>query len=152
MFAGCFTYIANLSIINYLNIVRCIIVYLKYIIIIMGLQKRLQLAVAGNMCNGRKGLKMHQCSCRVIKGLARETLEEQNTIDEVVFVPERNAIIEYVVSIKAVTKLPKFFDQWRLANEYFITASTIAEITTSNLLSILCNIDNFIHLSPLSYK
>jgi len=110
-----------------------------------GVQKRLQLAVAGNMCNGRKGLKMHQCSCRVIKGLAGETLEEQSTIDEVVFVPERNAIIDYVVSIKAVTKLPKSFDQWKLANEYFITASTIAEISTSNLLSILCNMDNFIY-------
>ena len=35
-----YTYIADLSIIHCLNVVRCIIVYLKYIIIIMKFQKK----------------------------------------------------------------------------------------------------------------
>ena len=36
----------------------------------------------GKMCNGLKGLKMHQRSCRVIKGLAAEAFEIQVTVEQ----------------------------------------------------------------------
>ena len=32
----------------------------------------------GKLCNGLRGLKMHQRSCRVIKGLEQETFEHQD--------------------------------------------------------------------------
>ena len=32
----------------------------------------------GKLCNGLRGLKMHQCSCRVIKGLEQETFQHQD--------------------------------------------------------------------------
>ena len=44
----------------------------------------------GKLCNGLRGLKMHQRSCRVIKGLEQETFEHQD--------------------------INQSYDQWRLVN------------------------------------
>ena len=58
----------------------------------------------GKMCHGLKGLKMHQRSCRVIKGLAGETFEIQGTVEQIVE-RDRNEIIEDNVSIKTGVKI-----------------------------------------------
>ena len=76
---------------------------------------------------------MHHRSCRVIKGLAGETFEIQ---------PERNTVIDDTVLIKAGVKLPKSFDQRKLANDYFTAALPIADITTCNLPTIISNMNN----------
>ena len=58
--------------------------------------------------------------------------------EQVAVEQQRNTIIGDTVSTKAWPKLPKSFDQWKLANEYFTAALSIAEIRTNNLPSIIC--------------
>ena len=69
---------------------------------------------------------MHQRSCRVIKGLAEEMFEIESNIRQVAVEAEQNTIINDIVFIKAGVKMPKSFDQWKLANDYFTAALPIA--------------------------
>ena len=90
-------------------------------------------------------MKIHHLSCSVIKGLAEETFEIQSNIEQVTVEPERNTVIDDMALIKAGAKLPKSFDQWKLANGYFTAALPIAKTTTYNLPSIISDVNNVIY-------
>ena len=82
----------------------------------------------GKFCKGIRGLKMHQRSCRVMDGLAKDAYEEledemiENSIDQ-----DTNDIIESQSSqnfgdpciLKKGIKLPKSPSEWSTANDYF---------------------------------
>ena len=82
----------------------------------------------GKICKGARGLKMHQCSCRV--GLNDELyndIEEQINIDSE-NVPELNQSTSHeespvndndVPNLRKGIKLPKSNSEWSTANEYF---------------------------------
>ena len=80
----------------------------------------------------------------MINGLARETFEIQSNMEPVAVEPERNTIINDTILIKAGVKLPKYFDHWKLANDYITAALPIAEIITYNLPSSISNMNNVI--------
>ena len=87
----------------------------------------------GKICKGKRGVKMHQCSCPVIQDIDDELcahLEEQirdnNCDGELVNETECNTNFTTVGDEtplkKRGIKLPKTDSQWATANEYFKSA------------------------------
>ena len=93
------------------------------------------------------GIKIHigQIIGSSIQSFFEISVEIQRYIEPVVVEPERNTVIDDIVLIKAGVKLPKSFDQWKLANDYFTAALPIAEITTYTLPTIISNMNNVIY-------
>ena len=58
----------------------------------------------GNICNGQRGLKTHQRSCRVIKDISGETFENQ-CIDDYLPTTESEPIIDDQINIKFKLKV-----------------------------------------------
>ena len=98
----------------------------------------------GKICNGRRGLKMHQRSCRIIKDLSGETFERQNTVE---FVP--NSVVSSTIDDEVLTKvgvnLPKSVDQWKSANDYFKTSLPIHSIALSDLNAAIITMNTTIY-------
>ena len=93
----------------------------------------------GKVCNGLRGLKMHQRSCRVIKGLSEETFESLDTdeaSDDTGQI-EHNIDFTSTPKIKAGVKLPKSDFDWKLANDFFAASMPIADVNPVNINDIL---------------
>ena len=72
----------------------------------------------GKHCNGLRGLKMHQRSCRVIKDMSSETFEVLEQSDFTDTGQDLESVDwDSLPNIKPGVKLPKSDDQWKLANE-----------------------------------
>ena len=112
----------------------------------------------GKSCNGVKGLKMHQHSCRVFNGLdenltdmVREDIlgsvkneeidaENENLRNQTVILQES----EETVSLKRGVKLPKSCSDWSLANDHFKAVLSNFPIRTEDLNSSIERINNVI--------
>ena len=79
----------------------------------------------GKVCNGLRGLKMHQRSCRVITSLESETFEIEEQTDTDTGQIHNNVDWNSLPSIKAGIKLPKSDAQWQAANMYFASAMPV---------------------------
>ena len=86
--------------------------------------------------NKFKGLKKHQRSCRVIRGLDKELLSELQNISDFENQPDLD---HYVVrseenpTFKTWVKLPKSDEQWNLANNNFKAQFPAHEIENKSL-------------------
>ena len=98
----------------------------------------------GKICNGQRGLKMHQRSCRVIKDLSGETFENQS-IDDRLPTTESAPIIDDQINIKVGVKLPRSDDQWKSANEYFQLLLPIHDIASSDLTTTIIHMHTVIY-------
>ena len=88
----------------------------------------------GKLCNGLRGLKMHQRSCRVIKSLTDETFEELEETENIDTGQELASVdFDSMPTIKPGIKLPKSDDQWKTTNAYFAASLPISEIDHSNI-------------------
>ena len=80
-----------------------------------------------------RGLKSHQRSCRVIKGLSEEMVSSNDTeTDEIIdniddFIPEN------LPELKPVIKLPKTETGWKEADTYFRSVLHAGDINISDL-------------------
>ena len=75
----------------------------------------------GKICNGQRGLKMHQRSCRVVQGLGDITVKDtRDTSDNATGFanPQSSNITVSMPIIKPGIKLPKTDFQWKSANDY----------------------------------
>ena len=101
----------------------------------------------GKVCNGLCGLKMHQRSCRVIKGLSEETFESLDTdeayedTDQI----EHNIDFTSAPKIKAGVKLPKSDFDWKLANDFFAASMPIADVNAVNINDIVSSMNSIIY-------
>ena len=90
----------------------------------------------GKICNGQKGLKMHQRSCRVIQGLGDISFDDINVSNEI-STDIGNSDSSYISNIKPIIKpgikLPKTNSQWQSANDYFHTMLPISLIDPANI-------------------
>ena len=98
----------------------------------------------GKICNGQRGLKMHQSSCRVIKDLSGETFENES-IDDCLPTTESAPIIDDQINIKVGVKLPRSDDQWKSANEYFQLLLPIHDIASSDLTTTIIHMHTVIY-------
>ena len=100
----------------------------------------------GKICNGQRGLKMHQRSCRVIKDFSGETFENQS-IDDCLPTTESAPIIDDQINIKVGVKLPRSDDQWKSANEYFQLLLPIHDrpIASSDLTTTIIHMNTVIY-------
>ena len=100
----------------------------------------------GKKCKGHRGLKTHQRSCRVIRGLNADLLEDLdteidtwNSTDTSDTSPEILRSIENHVSltenpyIKQGIKLPNTSREWEIANDFFKFKFLNQQITDENL-------------------
>ena len=82
----------------------------------------------GKHCNGLRGFKMHQCSCRVIKDMSSEMFE---VLEQSNFTDTRQDMDSFywdsLPNVKPGIKLPKSNDQWKLANDYFAASMPISD-------------------------
>jgi hypothetical protein len=109
------------------------------------------------MCQGARGLKMHQRSCRVIQGLNTELcndIEEQSNFDTE-NIPEMDQFIQNEAStsnnqnisdLNKGIKLPKSTLQWSTANDYFKFAlQSNQPITSQDLDSNIKLLNNIVY-------
>ena len=93
----------------------------------------------GKICKGIRGLKMHQCTFRVIKDLTEETFEsvEENLIgsynNDNYNEDVDNSITNFISDVKPEVKLPKSDDQWNAANVFFIVSLPIFGLHSSSI-------------------
>ena len=100
----------------------------------------------GKVCNGFRGLKMHQCSCRVIKGLENETYESLQNHGIDTGQSDCSAIDwDSLPSVKPGIKLPKSDLDWQLANSYFAAALPISGIDKSIINDTLSAMNSVIY-------
>ena len=92
----------------------------------------------GKLCSGLRGLKRHQRSCHVIKGLEHETYEslEHCKIDTGQNV-STDIDWDLLPSIKPGIRLPKTDLDWTLANAYFVAELPISGINNSDINNTL---------------
>ena len=100
----------------------------------------------GKICNGQRGLKMHQLSCRVSKDLSGETFEKQ-CIDDYFPSTESAPIIDDQINIKVEAQLPRSDDQLKSANDYFQLLLPIHDIASSDLNTTII----YIHTAIYNY-
>ena len=99
----------------------------------------------GKVCKGIRGLKMHQRSCKIMEGLARNAYGEMeedsdnNSLDQ-----EANDIISQSLmsyndtcTLKKGIKLPKSPLEWSTANDYFKSTLSNYPIKLLDLTQIL---------------
>ena len=99
----------------------------------------------GKVCNGRRRLKMHQHSCRVIIGLFGETFETECNEE---YLPANElppSAIDDQVFTKVGVKLPKSIDQWKAANDYFQASLPIHDIASSGLNTTINRMNKIIY-------
>ena len=100
----------------------------------------------GKVCNSLRGLKMHQRSCRVIKGLENETYQSLQNNDIDTGQSDCSAIDwDSLPSVKPGIKLPKSDLDWQLASSYFAAAMPISEIDKSNINDTLSAMTSVIY-------
>ena len=90
----------------------------------------------GNKFKGLGGIKKHQRSCRVIRGLDKELVSELQNISDFENQPYMNHHV--VISgenpmFKTGIKFPKIDEQWNLANSYFKGELPAHEIENKSL-------------------
>ena len=108
----------------------------------------------GKVCNGARGLKMHQRSCRVIHDLNTELYSDLQGNFETENIPDmdqRNqneastANNQSIPNVKRGIKLPKSNLQWSTANDYFkFSLQTNQPITSQDLDSNIMVLNNII--------
>ena len=87
----------------------------------------------GKSCKGLRGLKSHQRSCRTIKTLCNDMLEDLETTDqheEATIPPE---ITEESPQFKPGVKLPQTSSDWEIANSYFHAHLPLGQLKNGNL-------------------
>ena len=95
-------------------------------------------------CKGRKGLKAHQRSCRIIQGLHGNLLydldykieeTDAENVEEVELPTSFNICSEVnaKADLKQGIKLPKSHAQWSVANDFFKVTFLNSQISVQNL-------------------
>ena len=88
----------------------------------------------GKLCNGVRGLKMHQRSCRLIKSLTDETLKELEETENINTGQDLASVdFDSMPTMKPSSKLRKSDDQWKTTNAYFVASLPISEIDHKNI-------------------
>ena len=84
----------------------------------------------GKLCNGLRGLKIHQHSCQVIKGLEQETFEYQDINQSYDDTGQLDNEIDLstMPDIKPGVRLPTSDLDWKLANDFFIGELPLADV------------------------
>ena len=84
----------------------------------------------GKFCNGLRGLKMHQQSCRVIKGLEQETFEHQHItqIYDDTGQLDNEIYFSTMPGTKPGVRIPTSDLDWKLANDFFVGALPIEDV------------------------
>ena len=91
---------------------------------------------AGKKCKGLRGLKAHQRSCRTIKMLCNEVLDDLNSnnrTDQQEEITIDENIVNDHANLKAGIKLPKNDKDWETANSFFHLELSIDDINTVSL-------------------
>ena len=99
------------------------------------------------ICNGLRGLKMHQRSCRVIKGLEEETFESHDlnqSLDDT-GQPDQEIELNSLPNIKPGIRLPKTDLDWKLANDFFVGALPIADINKKPINAVVSEMNSIIY-------
>ena len=100
----------------------------------------------GRLCSGLRGLKRHQRSCHVIKGLENETYESllnceidtgQNVCNDIDW--------DLLPNFKPGIKLPKSDLDWLLASNYFAATIPISGINDSTINNTLNTMNSVIY-------
>ena len=100
----------------------------------------------GKKCKGLRGLKSHQRSCQVIKGLNEEMVSTIDTeIDEIINDNLDDFIAENLPELKPGIKLPKAETGWKEADTYFRSVLHAGDINISNLNISVKNMNNIIY-------
>ena len=100
----------------------------------------------GKKCKGLRGLKSHQRSCQVIKGLNEEMVSTIDTeIDEIINDNLDDFIAENLPELKPGIKLPKAETSWKEADTYFRSVLHVGDINISNLNISVKNMNNIIY-------
>ena len=91
---------------------------------------------AGKKCKGLRGLKAHQRSCRTIKTLCNEVLDDLNsnnrTDQQEEITIDENIVNEHA-NLKTGINLPKNDKDWETANSFFHLELSIDDINTVSL-------------------
>ena len=91
---------------------------------------------AGKKCKGLRGLKAHQRSCRTIKTLCNEVLDDLNsnnrTDQQEEITIDENIVNEHA-NLKTGINLPKNDKDWEIANSFFHMELSIDDINTVSL-------------------
>ena len=100
----------------------------------------------GKKCKGLRGLKSHQRSCQVTKGLNEEMVSTIDTeIDEIINDNLDDFIAENLPELKPGIKLPKAETGWKEADTYFRSVLHAGDINISNLNISVKNMNNIIY-------
>ena len=101
----------------------------------------------GKLCNGLRGLKMHQRSCRVIKDLEEETFESHDSPDNYddTGQPDYEIDLTSIPSIKPGIRLPHSDQDWKIANDYFVAAMPISEVNNKPINIVLSQMNSIIY-------
>ena len=101
----------------------------------------------GKQCNGLRGLKSHQRSCKVIEGLNSNMVFTKDD-------PEQNEIINEIMydlpcnespELKQGIKLPKTDKQWKEADIFFRNELHTGDIKDYNLMETVERMNNVIY-------
>ena len=97
-----------------------------------------------NECEGLRGLKINQRSCRVIKDLNKELTYHVEPLDSAKG-GRINDYIQDLPNIKLGIKLPKSESQWDEANGYFKATLPVHEINSNNVNACVSKMNNTIY-------
>jgi len=101
----------------------------------------------GKLCNGLRGLKMHQRSCRVIKGLEQETFEHQDINQSYDDTGQFDDEIDFstMPDIKPGVRLPTSDLDWKLANDFFVGELPIADVNNKPINVVVSQMNLIIY-------
>ena len=97
-------------------------------------------------CEGLRGLKSHQRSSRVVKGLNEEMVStNDNETHEIIKDNIHDFIAENLPEFKPSIKLPETETGWKGADTYFRSVLHARDINISNLNTSVKNMNNIIY-------
>lgn len=87
----------------------------------------------GRKCKGLRGIKRHQRSCRVIKGLSENLSRALQETAQAHKEAETEVTLQDTPSFKPGIKLPKSDQAWSTANDFFKANHPISDINNEKL-------------------
>ena len=90
---------------------------------------------------------MHQCSCRVLKGLEQETFDyvDVNETYDDTDQSEHQINSNSVPTIKPGIKFPTSDYEWKLANDFFIASLPVSEVLGSDINTVVSSMNSTIY-------
>ena len=103
----------------------------------------------GKKCKGLRGLRSHQRSCKAIKGLNDDEVNDNeldytNESDDAIESITEN-ITEEVPFLKSGVKLPSNEAQWKEANDYFKAYLPCCEVSRNPLDNVITNFNSVVY-------